>query len=436
MQKEQRINKSFLLIDIDKYPFLDIDYAIIRLTSGNNNLLSQFLNDLTNCIATTPKLASDLVQDPKFSEPFINALNGDCDEALKIQLIKAMTIIYPISGENMIIFVDDGLTMCLHDLLSSDSLQILESSISLVCAVAESSYGRDSFILFGIHEILIDISLTNLYEQLTLSALEALKKIFSNVQTKIDYVALYDCLVPMKELINFESVKIVNLALECFIEMANQSSLLILELYDFGFAPKLVSFLDNPELASSSLNLIAIMFTCGLNQISTFLELGIFDILMNFIDTEHCANAFYALSNLVVSCPQQIIDNIDQRFIEKAINIAKDSSFDVKKEATFFIAYVALFYKKENIIPIMNNEQLLDIFIEMLNYNSALIQVRILDALIRFVYVAVETKQSDYLLKKFQSDEFTSVINYLIEEEENENIKERVKRLNVLLLKP
>ena len=168
------------LIDINNFPFLDINYAITQLNNGNTTSLSEFLNSLTVCATTTPRLASNLAQTPDLAEPFVGALLQGYGEPITIQLIRAMIAIFPISGENMVLFVDSGLTSSLYEFLTSQSLPLLESAIELVVfIIVYCFYENDSLLCLGIHQFLIDIAKNEFNEDITLQALDVLKRIFS-----------------------------------------------------------------------------------------------------------------------------------------------------------------------------------------------------------------------------------------------------------------
>ena len=144
------------LIDAANFPFLDPSYAVKQLSSGNLATLTEFLNNITACAQQTPRLAQTLARNPDIPEPFVNALNSDYPEQMQIMLIKALSVIFPISGDNQNLFIDSGLTFFLFDALSSTSLPILEASIMLTDVISESSsYARDSILSFGLIDFLV-----------------------------------------------------------------------------------------------------------------------------------------------------------------------------------------------------------------------------------------------------------------------------------------
>lgn len=421
------------LIDTKNFPFLDINYAILQLTNGNTSSLSEFLNNLTVCATTTPRLAMNLAQAPEIAEPFADALSASYSEEINIQLITTMIAIFPIAGENRVNFVDAGLTTNLFEFLSSTSLPLLEVSIALVDVMTDySTYANDSILCLGVHQFLIEIAQNEYNEPLTLQALDALKRIFALTVNaanekphKIDVITLESSVELMVPLLDLSSTEAVNSALMCFVALTDQMSALVFNLYDLGLFPKIVNFLTNPDLVSAALPLIGNMSVCHATHVETLLQCGLFEILMKLINTEYTSDVFWVLSNLVESVPHKTVELFDEHFIEKTIDIAIRSSFDVKKEATFFLATLAMFVATDNLAVFMN-VNLLDLMLEMLNYNFILIVIRSLDALIRLAKVLETKTESSQFEETFHSEEVIAILNGLLSEDNAGAIKERV----------
>ena len=229
--------------------FLDANYAI----------LLEFLNILITYSATTPNLASNLAQAPEIVDPFINSLMAGYDEEITIQLIRAIASIFPISGNNQIEFIDNGLTSSLYDFLSSDSIPLLESVISLVDVIAEcSEYANESLLCFGIHDLLIDTVLSKRTENLTNKAANTLSLIFSydNAKKQIDFVVVATTLSSLVPLLDLDSLQVIKSTLKCLHGMTNQYPILNRNIYELGLFPRIVGYLRVPELASEALKLI------------------------------------------------------------------------------------------------------------------------------------------------------------------------------------
>lgn len=439
LNQGQRNPLNSPLIDINNFPFLDINYAITQLNNGNTTSLSEFLNSLTVCATTTPRLATSLAQTPDLAEPFVAALMAGYGEPITIQLIRAMIAIFPIAGENKTLFVDSGLTSSLFDFLSSQSAPLLESAVALVCVMADySNYANNSFLCLGIHEFLIDIAGAEYSEEITLQALDALNRIFSSPvnlaneeKDPIDAQNLTDALEKMVPLLDLSSAQAVSSALLIFVEMTDQMSALVLNIYEFNLFPKIVGFLRVPELISSALPLIGNLSYCQATQADCLLQLGIFDILMELMDSEYIADVFWVLSNLVESIPHKTVNLFNEDFIEQTIDIATRSSFEVKRESTFFLATLIMFVANEDLVYFMN-DNILQLMFELLEFNVTGVVLRCIDALIKFAIFIEVRETSDSFTDAFHSEEYIEILNNL---EANSDIKLIQERAECLLSK-
>lgn len=411
------------LIDINNFPFLDINYAITQLNNGNTTSLSEFLNSLTVCATTTPRLASNLAQTPELADPFVEALQAQYGDQVTIQLIRAMIAIYPISGENMIRFVDSGLTSCFYDFLTSESLPLLEAAIQLVGVMADySSYANDSLLCIGIHQFLIDIAKEEHNEEITLQALDVLKRIFSlsiNLSSekkhKIDVSTLTYSFDKMEPLLSLSSLQALNSALMCFVAMTDQFTGLVYNIYEKKLFPKIVGFLKVPELVSAALPLIGNMSVCNnATHVDALLDLGLFDLLVQLLDTEYIADVYWVLSNLVESYPQKTVNLFNQDFIEQTIDVAMRSSAEVKREATFFLATLSVYIANEDLSYFMN-ENVLELMFEMLNFSITFVVLRCLGSLIRFAQSMQVRDPPPGFAEMFHGEEFLSILNNLVE---------------------
>ncbi|KAK8881500.1 hypothetical protein M9Y10_004236 [Tritrichomonas musculus] len=371
------------LIDSANFPFLDPNYAIKQLSSNNLSTLAEFLNNITACAQQTPRLAYGLARNPDIPTAFINALNSEYPEQIKLMLMRALTVIFPISEDNKNVFIDDGLTFYLFDALSSQSLPLLEAAVMLTDSISESSsYARDSILSFGLLDFLVDIAKSERSESLTIQACEAMNKIFSN-KTLIEATILASCVEPISKLLSLHSIPAVNIVLLCLLHMTNKSTALVFAIYEQKLFPVIVSMLNNPELTQNALPLIGNISVGNSEQISTLLECGLFPALMHLIDTQYTADVYWVLSNLVESTPHLTVPLFTSDFIEKSVDIATSAAFEVRRESAFFIATLIIFTSIQDLSFFLNDDTL-DLICEMLALNNAiLIVLRCLDAIIR-----------------------------------------------------
>lgn len=226
-----------------------------------------------------------------------------------------------------------------------------------------------------------------------------------------DYIDFNSLIDSFKDLLDFQSVKIVNLTLLCFVTITNKCSQVVFHLKDLNLFPKFISFLTN-DFISASLNLIGnLCIPYGFSE--PLLELGLFDKLMNLLNTEHKPDVFNVLSNLIYSIPKRMVDLFDQNFIDQTINNALSSSYKEKKEATYFLATLLIFESKEKLDYFMN-QKFFDLFLEMLNCNIPFILSKMLPALI---ILASNSNSITPLITfaKEHNDEFISFFDQLNE---------------------
>lgn len=146
----------------------------------------------------------------------------------------------------------DNITYFLMESLSSESISLIESLVSLVSVMTECKYANDSFLTFGIPHQLIDIAKSTKNEEISIKILEALRKMDYNT----DYIDFNSLIDSLKDLLDFQSVKIVNLTLLCFVTITNKCSQVVFHLKDLNLFPKFISFFSTNDFISASLNLI------------------------------------------------------------------------------------------------------------------------------------------------------------------------------------
>lgn len=403
------------LIDPGNFPFLDPNYAISQLSNGNPTTLTEFLDNISQCTQHTPRLAQNLIRHPDIPEAFIHALNAGFSEQLIISILKTLIVIFPLSAENQNIYIDAGLTFFLFDSLSSKSLPLLEVSVYLTAVIAEhSSYARDAILSFGLYEFLIQIAQSEVNEQLTIQACEALHKIFSN-RTPIEASILKSCVPQMASLFSLHSIQAVNIVLLCFVQMTNKSNALVFTIYDEGLFPTIVSMLNNEDLYASALPLIGNISVGNSEHISTLLNCDLFQSLMKLLTSEYTADVFWVLSNLVESTPHLTISLFNTEFIAQAVDMALSSPFEVRRESTFFLATLIIFTSIDDLTYFIT-EDVLSLLSEMLVLaNSVLIVLRCLDAFIRLSTYSQSHEIKPELLEFLFGDDIVSKLNTLCE---------------------
>jgi hypothetical protein len=369
--------------DPSSYPFLEPAYGIERLHEGNPKALTDFFNSLVSIAQKTPRLAVPLMKNADFQQTLVDSLSSAGSDELTLLLVKYFIILFPLFPDLHESCVDMGLCIGFLGMFDSQNLAIVEAAIDLVDCISEASgYARDSVLCLGIHTMVIDAALANHSEAITLSAVEALDKIFGN-RAPIDGQTLTLCVAPMAQLLSLPYVAAVSLALSCFVSMTNKMASLVGTMYDLNLFPVIVGFLENDALVEMALPLVGNLSVSHARNIETLLECHLLDLLTKLIPEEkYAADVYWVLSNLVESVPHLTIGFFGERFVRDTLARAKDAGFEVKKESGFFLATLIVFTDIDD-LGYFINAQVVGLMVQMLGCSVGLIIIRCLDALLR-----------------------------------------------------
>lgn len=391
------------LVDVSNFPFLDPNYVCNTLRSGSISNLEEMLNNICGFTQTSSKLLKNVYLNEELPSVFIEALGNGLPSLQVVNILKTISVIFPKCEANQIRYIDEGLTMLMFDFLSSEDINILYAAICLIDVIVEvSSYARDSILSFGLHISLIEIAQMNHNQQLIISACETLYHVFSNPQS-IDSTTLTSCVEPMASLLFLQDDQAEAIVLNTFVAMTNKMPALVFTMYDLDLFKHVVGLLSNENLIAATLPLIGNMSVGHAENIRTLLNCGLLEILMQLIDSSFTADVFWVLSNLVESMPHVMMEKFDMEFVHNVADVADASSFEVKKEASFFIATLILFTDSQDLIGFMF-KTVLEVLVEMLGCGVGLIILRCLDALLRFSYALQSTVNDDFVALIHESD--------------------------------
>jgi hypothetical protein len=149
-------------------------------------------------------------------------------------------------------------------------------------------------------------------------------------------------------------------------------------------------------------------------HIHTLLECHLFNILMDLIGSEHTADVFWVLSNLVESVPHLTLPFFTPDFFNQTVAMAEDSSHEIKRECGFFLATLVLFTEVSDLRHFMN-AQVLDLMIELLGCSIGLIILRCLDALLTFARVLEVGGASADMIALLTGSDLGEALNRLLE---------------------
>jgi hypothetical protein len=392
---------------------LDVSYATGELQSGNPTKISDFLSNISTLARASPLLVAPLLKSSALQEAIIALITPGESEDLTITVIKHFVIIYPLFPDIQEPFVDAGLCFTILDLFTTDSTALLEAVIALVDCISEASgYARDSVLCLGLHTSLIETAHREISEPITVSAVEALNKVFAN-PLQIDSTTLTSCVEPLSSVLNLSSPSAVNGVLNCFVSMTNKLPALVFTMFDLGLFNVIVGMLSKEQLIAMALPLIGNLSVGHATHIHCLLECHLFDILTSLIGTGHTADVFWVLSNLVESMPHLTVGYFKGDFIARTVAMAEDSSHEIKKECGFFLATLVLFTEVADLTFFMNSK-VLDLMVELLGCSIGLIILRCLDALFTFARVIDVVGASEEVLGLLRGRDLNEALHGLL----------------------
>jgi hypothetical protein len=364
-------------------PFLEPSYALSQFATNDPSVITQFFTSVVTVAHQSPQSAAPLITNSSFLEALILAITDSPNEEFTIVVLKYFVDLFPLYPDIHIQCVDNGLCLGLSEPLSSDSIPLLEAVISCIDCIAESSsYARDSVLCFGVHESLIDCALRCISEQLTVSAVEALNKVFAN-SVQIDPSSLSSCVEPMAKLLRLPFPSAVTVALTCFVAMTNTMPALVFTMFGLELFPVIVNMLSDDRLVSAALPLIGNIALCQSEHMDALIKCGLFDILKKLLKIEnYTADVFWVLSNLVESVPDRTMRFFDDEFIKWAVAEAGNAAEEIKKEAVFFLATLVVSREADDLGVFVDANVLL-LMVQMLRSSVWLIILRCLNALVK-----------------------------------------------------
>jgi hypothetical protein len=364
--------------DANKFPYLDQAKATSVLTSGQPEDLLEFANQLISAVKSAPRPLKKLVHSPGFLENFSTALTSPKSPELTVRLLEVVGVIFPILDPLTNSFIDNGICFTLNDFLSSGDSAIISITIQVLKKICEqSSYARDSALCLEIHTALIQLALSTSPSETADSCCATLFVIFSN-RDPIEPEILINSVSPLFNLLSVGSPQTVASVLDCFVAMTNQHSALVHSLYDLGLFKRVVSLLDTPVLVSPTLRLIGNLSVAQPFQLRTMLDAGLADRLFQELESEHAADVFWVLSNLLEAVSTLIMPLINRDFVDRLLDIIDSSSYDIQKESAFFLSTLILFSQEED-LPRFVTPTVIDVLVNMMGCGVEKVVLRCID---------------------------------------------------------
>ena len=117
---------------------------------------------------------------------------------------------------------------------------------------------------------------------------------------------------------------------------------------------------------------------------------------------------------MLESVPQEMLPYFNDDFISSAISFVIDTSFDVKKEAAYFLSTLIVFSDPE-VVPRFMTQEVTDILVEMLGCGVDMIQMRCLDSFFRFIYIMKRNPQYESYLNLLKDSDIMDRLNDLVD---------------------
>jgi len=301
-----------------------------------------------------------------------------------------------------LLFCHAGTCFSMPNLLTSGQLEVAEATVKLIYVISEhSAYARDAVLCMEIHDILIALAKRCVSPQLTGGCCQCLLRVFATTGG-IDSEVLIRAAHAMVGLLGMDSVEVVSAVLDCYVQMSNKYTTLVVTLYDLGLFSLAVQLLDNAELAPAALRLVGNLCVAQPAQIRTMLDVGLIHKTIAFLETEHAADAFWVMSNLLEMVPHEIIP-LDDGAVARVLEIIATSSYDVQKEAAFFLSALILL-TSASLLPKFMIQSVMEPLVDMLGCGVRMVALKCAWALVWFCKSARESPSAAGALAAMLTD--------------------------------
>lgn len=402
----------------------------------------------------------NITQSKEAGESFGMALSITDSENLLHSLLTSLIFAFPMfSQEAQEEIVNGGVALKVDEILSnfvdkcsnnsctcSDVNLLIESCMLITILSKHSSYARDSFLCYSVHERLLNMltaisSSVKQYQsqihekqldaqsnQILNSLAEAVQSIYVTKLNLVDdlgdqitdkLINQMIQLVPILYNINLFALKSI---MSCLISIISSYTSVVDIYFDNNLDSICFSMLKNPELTSLTLSLLGNMCATGdpkrlLPSISVTDEHpSLFQILVEMIPTEFSADVFWIMSSLFDNLPGELMNYITTEFIQYIISIGCSSGYQVKKESAFFLATVITKVSASYIPKFAESAELIDTLIEMLGCGENKVVIRCIYAISYIIRSVESIKGKEAVLMIFSDTELVDQIENLKEE--------------------
>lgn len=380
---------------IDACLTFTVESVVSALTSGVDASIVSICQDLCESAPKCPKIVQNMITISDVQEAFVAALDSETSAVGTV--LNTIAQIFKLAGETQEAFVDGGLTCSLMNLLSQEDPATISEAINLIGVLSEeSSYARDSIICLGIHTILVETAGNHKQTDLATLACESVHKIFSNPDP-IESEIVKEAIPSIIEIIEGQSDETMSFILQILVDISSKHPSSVFIYYNLGLYDQIVGFIQNQALTKEALKLAGNMAVAQPLQIICLLDNGLLAALEQLSVSDYLADVFWVYSNLLESYPEGIFELIDEKFINFALDAAEDSPYEVKQEASFFIATMVVFSGNPR-ASLFFNERVFSVLADVIGCGVNTVALRCLDAFNTFLGYANLNEKQDELL--------------------------------------
>lgn len=382
------------VFEIDQFSIEDLLQKLKSESETEIVSACQTIEQVSSCQAKT---AETILQNTQIQETFVDLLQEGSKSYTNYLLSCIIeTFKYCASNEESCeSFIDAGLCSSLMMILSEENTVTIEATARLIGKVSyESAYARDACVCLGIHTMLIEICGKCKGSDIAHVFCEALHFIFGNPEP-MDAEVIKDSTTPIVNLLDGQKDDATMYILEVLSDISSKQPSVIFTYYNLGLYSHICELISNPALTGAALGLVGNMSVAQPAQIRELVNNNLIQILMELTTTEFAGDVFWILSNILESFPEIILSNLDSGILDTAVLTAEDSSFDAKREASFFISTLVVFGGNEQVGALFN-EDIFSVLSDVLGCGINGIVLRCTDALITFIlYAQREGKMDD-----------------------------------------
>lgn len=365
----------------DKYPQLNPNFIVKILQDVDMDKVKEILDILISGGQEISKYVKILGVSQELEEELVNILGKELTPGNYVVILNIILILFPISGELMEKYSDDGLPIQLLGFLSSNNVELITATIMLITTLSKcSEYARDALLCYGIHTTLIDLANSSESIEFAEICCDGILGLFQN-ESPIEPSVIQEMIPPLTSLLQLPSTKAVISVINAFVEITNELPNAAFDLFQYNIYHNAIQMLNDPQLCRAALHLIGNV--SNVPFVENLIQSGLGSALMEHIN-EYTAEIFWILSNILEYDARLIAPYLDDAFLGTVIEISLSSSYDVKKEAAFFLSTRILTDSTSNLEKYCTAD-VANLFIDIISCGEQTIIQRCIDAALRLV---------------------------------------------------